>query len=117
LPRRRATSPPGPQRHHPPAFDALALKQRAQEELLEATAGMTREEERSFYRQRARTGSLGAWWAQVEAHGRSGLIHGQRDGAGPAPEDPSSTPGTGGSPDATISGHTDMAERHNEHPS
>ncbi len=78
MPRRRATGRPEPGRREPPPFDALAFKQRAQEELLPATAGMTREEERSFYRQRARTGPLGAWWAQFEAQSQAGSIDGER---------------------------------------
>jgi hypothetical protein len=39
---------------------------------------MTPEEERSFYRQRAGTGTLGAWWAQIEAQARSGSANGGR---------------------------------------
>jgi hypothetical protein len=102
LPRRRATAPPDPQRREPAAFDALAFKRRTQEELLAATAGMTREEERSFYQQRARTGSLGAWWAQIEAQGRAGPMNGERDGTRPASDDTASTAGAGGSPGSLV---------------
>ncbi len=69
MPRRRATGPPKPEHREPPPFDALAFKERAQEELRRATAGMTPEQERSFYRQQARTGPLGTWSAQIQAQG------------------------------------------------
>jgi hypothetical protein len=81
----------------------LALKQQAQEELLKATAGMTREEERSFYRHRARTGPLGAWWAQVEALGRTRSANGEGTGEPAASGRPASTGHPGESPDSPTS--------------
>jgi hypothetical protein len=107
LPRRRATGPSRPEHREPPPFDALALKQQVQDELVKTTAGMTREEERSFYRQRARTGPLGAWWAQVEsqAQGRPGSINGKQAASATAPDRTVSiapAEGSAGSPTAEI---------------
>lgn len=93
MPRRPATAPPDPQRPESPPFDALALKRQAQEELREATAGMTREEERSFYRQRARSGPLGAWWAKIEARGKSRPSNGERGETSPPADDPATEMG------------------------
>ncbi len=94
MPRRRAIGPPKPGRREPAPFDALAFKQRTQEELLQTTAGMTREEERTSYRQRARTGPLGAWWAQVAAQGQVGSMNGERaDGEPMSNRSPSSARG------------------------
>jgi hypothetical protein len=75
----------------------LALKQRAQEELLKATAWMAREEERSFYRERARTGPLGAWWARVEARDQTRSVNGERAGTEDVSGPPASTAGAGDS--------------------
>jgi hypothetical protein len=86
LPRRRDTGPPRPEHREPPPFDALAFKQQVQDELIKATDGMTREEERSFYRQRAQTGPLGPWWAQVEAQGRAGSMNGEHAASETAPD-------------------------------
>jgi hypothetical protein len=103
LPRQRATGPPRPEHPEPPPFDALALKQQAQEELLKATAGMSREEERSFYRHRARTGPLRAWWAQVEALGRAESANGEGSGEPAASDHPAPSGHPGESPDSPTS--------------
>jgi hypothetical protein len=103
LPRRRATGPPEAEHREQPPFDALAFKQQAQEELIKATAGMTREEERSFYRQRARTGPLGAWWARVEAQDRAGSMNEERAGAEEASDRTAGTAGPGSSPGSPTS--------------
>ncbi len=103
MPRQRATGPPRPEHPEAPPFDALALKQQAQEELLKATAGMTREEERSFYRHRARAGPLGAWWAQVEALGRDGSANGEGSGDPAASDRPASSGHPGGSAESPTS--------------
>jgi hypothetical protein len=81
----------------------LAFKQRAQEELFQATAGMTREEERSLYRQRARTGPLGAWWAQFEAQSGAGSIDGGRSAGETAPDRVPSAAGAPGPPGSPTS--------------
>jgi hypothetical protein len=93
LPRRRATVPPGPEHPESPPFDALAFKRQTQDELLKATAGMAREEERSFYRSRAQTGPLGAWWARVQARDRSGTVNGGQAGTKDARGPSTSTTG------------------------
>ena len=67
MPRRRATGPPKPKHPEAAPFDALAFKEKVQAELYEATKGMTREEERAFYREAVRTGPLAEWWARAEA--------------------------------------------------
>ena len=103
MPRRRATGPPEAEHREQPPFDSLAFKQRAQEELIKATAGMTREEERSFYRQRARTGPLRAWWARIEAQGRAGSMNGERAGAEEAPDRTAVTAGAGSPPGSPTS--------------
>src|SRR5262245_54384076 len=58
---------------------------------------MAREEERSFYRERARTGPLGAWWARVEARDRTGSVTRERAGTEGVSGPPASTTGTGNS--------------------
>ena len=86
MPRRRATGPPKHERPEQAPIDALALKRKVQAKLLKATKGMTPEEERAFYTERARTGPLGAWWTEVEAQSRA------RAGAEPSDDAPGVVP-------------------------
>jgi len=86
LSRRRATGPPKDQRPEDAPFDALAFKEKVQAELYKATKGMTREEERAFYREGVRTGPLAGLWARVEAQSKA------RAGAGPPNDAPKAVP-------------------------
>jgi hypothetical protein len=64
---------------------------------------MSREQERSFYRQRARTGPLGAWWARIEAQDRIGSRNGIAEGAGETEDPTASTAGATGPPGSATS--------------
>jgi hypothetical protein len=47
-------------------FDALAFKARAQARISKEIRGMTREEEREYYRRSAESGPLGDWVKKVK---------------------------------------------------
>jgi pyridoxine/pyridoxamine 5'-phosphate oxidase len=46
----------------PKKFDCLAFKRSAQMEIYEEIKHLTREEQLTYFRSRAESGPLGAWW-------------------------------------------------------
>jgi hypothetical protein len=54
-----------------PGFSCLEYKRRVQQEILEETKGMTREEELRYFRDAAAKGPLSAWWKAVQKRARA----------------------------------------------
>lgn len=50
---------------HKKAFDCVALKRRAQAKIYADTKGMSIPEQIAYFRGRAQSGALGAWWRRV----------------------------------------------------
>jgi hypothetical protein len=50
-------------------FDCVAMKRELQAQLAAETAGMTWDEKVAYYHKKAMTGSLAAFWREVDAKG------------------------------------------------
>jgi hypothetical protein len=62
------------------SFDCIAFKRRVQAEIRHETAGMTREEEISYYHIRVAAGPFGNWWGTLEKEPQ--VVREKADGRG-----------------------------------
>ena len=56
-------------------FDCVAFKRQAQAKIYEETRAMTPDEQAAYFRRRAQSGSLGAWWKRVSATSEPLAVH------------------------------------------
>ena len=56
-------------------FDCVAFKRQAQARIYEETRAMTSDEQAAYFRQRAQSGSLGAWWKRLSATSKPLAVH------------------------------------------
>jgi len=59
-------------------FDCLEFKRKAQERIYEETKHLTTEEKIAYFRQAARSGTLGQWWQSItQSHAQEPPVQSQ----------------------------------------